>query len=205
MNFHRYILLYLTESHWVSSLKSDCSNEGSQKRGEDDIPEALSLPDRGVKGNFRDCFSHFLRYRLDILRHNGATHVYICIHIYHEKPQRTNASLFLFLFSRGRMMELRRKEENLEKYHGREIKRNGRLCFSSPVLLHLRSGRRKRQMVQAAKRGPDARAEDEINRDGREGERDVFQSININHRANSSCFLLPVLNANSVCTRTVYR
>lgn len=31
-------------------------------------------------------------------------------------------------------MELRRKEENLEKYHGREIKRNGRFASHPPLL-----------------------------------------------------------------------
>lgn len=67
--------LCLTESYCFHH-KSDCSNEGAQKRRENDTPETLSLPDHDVKGNFRDCFSHFLRYRLDIPRHNGGTRIY---------------------------------------------------------------------------------------------------------------------------------
>lgn len=46
------------------------------KNGERTTRRKLGLPDRGVKGNFRDCFSRFLRYRLDISRHNGGTRIY---------------------------------------------------------------------------------------------------------------------------------
>lgn len=75
-----YLIHFCLTGSYCFIVKSSCSNESSQKRREDDTSEARGLPDRGVKGNFRDCFSHFLRYRLDIWIFRvtiEATHTYI--------------------------------------------------------------------------------------------------------------------------------
>lgn len=59
----------------------------------------LGLPDRGVKGNFRDCFSRFLRYRLDIPTQWRHTYISRSRGYNRRKSRmRTDASSFCSLF-----------------------------------------------------------------------------------------------------------
>lgn len=57
-------------------------------------------------------------------------------HPYRDFADTIARTRFFFFYScrPKRMMELRRKGENLEKYHDREIKRNGRFAFPVPSI-----------------------------------------------------------------------
>lgn len=94
-------------------------------------PETLGLPDRGVKGNFRDCSSRFLRISSGYPSSTIATSVYRDFADTIARKAacgRTNGRVSFFLFLAGRMCWSFRRDEK-ERIWKNITRSNGRFAF----------------------------------------------------------------------------